>query len=224
MSAERYFNKIDKWQIERQKLFRTIPRSGLNIRYLDKNFIVLPNVFIPFLDSEPLVNKFYIKKNEVVLDVGTGCGVIAIFAAYKGASKIIAVDISPDAIKATKKNIKLHKFSDIITARYSNIFSQINANEKFDVITANLPMRNKHAKNITETSMWDSNLQAHKKLAQGAKNHLKKNGRIYLSQSNFGAMEEVINLFKKEGFKTKTIGKKHKSKNEIFYALEIKRR
>ena len=223
MFTQKYFDKVTRWQVERQRNFRSIPLSGIKVNYLGKQFLVFKNVFIPFIDTEPLIKHFRINKGESVLDIGTGCGLIAIFAAYKRTEKIIAVDINPDAVKTAKVNVQLHGFSDIIEIRQSDVFSQIKKGEKFDVITANLPLRNKQAKNIIEASMWDTNLQAHKKLLHGAKVHLKKTGCIYLSQSNFGAVKEVIKLSQKENFKVKVIGQKHKSRDEIFYALQIER-
>ena len=77
-----------------------------------------------------------------MLDVGTGSGVIAIFACYGGASKVTAVDINPSALKSARHNAKQHGFDKIMKVKKSNLFQSLK-DEQFDVITANLPFRNK---------------------------------------------------------------------------------
>ena len=53
-------------------------------------------------------------KNKTVIDYGCGSGILAISAAYLGAKKVYATDIDPDALLATKENIKLNSKEDII--------------------------------------------------------------------------------------------------------------
>ena len=43
-----------------------------------------------------------------VLDVGTGSGVLAILAAGLGASRVLAMDLDPDAIKDARRNIRIN--------------------------------------------------------------------------------------------------------------------
>ncbi|MBI4174240.1 MAG: tRNA (adenine(22)-N(1))-methyltransferase TrmK, partial [Candidatus Aenigmarchaeota archaeon] len=64
----------------------------------------------------------------------TGCGVIAIFSAFKGASRIVAVDINPGAIKSARANAERFGFKKIIDTRLSDMFAAIKPDEKFDVI------------------------------------------------------------------------------------------
>lgn len=46
----------------------------------------------------------HLVKNKVVLDLGSGCGVVAIAAAKAGAKKVIACDIDPIALLASRMN------------------------------------------------------------------------------------------------------------------------
>jgi release factor glutamine methyltransferase len=78
-----------------------------------------------------------VKKGDKVLDLCTGSGILALFAADK-ASKVIATDISPRAIAFSKINIELNNLSDKIEVRQGNLFEPVK-NEKFDLIITNPP-------------------------------------------------------------------------------------
>lgn len=224
IDAEQIEN-ITKRQIAMQNKFRGVPDSGVKVEYLGKEFIVYRNVFWPYEDSKPLVENYKINSGDYVLDVCTGSGVIAVFSAYKGAEKVVAIDLNPDAVRTAKENAKLHGFSDIIDVRLSDMFTSIRDDEQFDVITGNLPFRNKHASDFVESSQWDTDFEVHKKFFAGVNKYLKPNGRVYLSQANFGPIEEMKKLANASGFYVELIGEKTMSDNDprIFYAFELTR-
>src|SRR3989338_2639067 len=219
--TKKQLKQIDKIQIGMQKRFRTVPEEGVKVRYLEKEFIVYKNVFWPFEDNKTLVENYTVNSGEDVLDVCTGSGVIAIFSAYKGARKAVAVDFNPEAVRTAKENARLHGFSQSIDVRLSDMFQAIRDDEMFDVITGNLPFRNKKASDLVEASQWDTNLYAHRKFFSGVGKHLKPNGRIYLCQANFGAVKEMRQLANDSGFAMRLIGKNEMPGNDprIFYAF-----
>ena len=49
-----------------------------------------------------------------MLDYGCGSGILAIVAAALGARRVLAFDIEPQALEATKRNARLNGFSDRI--------------------------------------------------------------------------------------------------------------
>ena len=226
MLTKEQLDEITIRQKEMQKHFRTVPDNGQHIEYLGKKFIVYKNVFWPFDDSKPLVENYRIKSGDYVLDVCTGSGVIAVFSAYKGAKKVVALDANPDAVKTAKENAMLHGFADTIDVRLSDMFDALQANEQFDVITGNLPFRNKTATDYVESSQWDTNLEAHRRFFTEVNKYLKPNGRIYLSQANFGAVDEMKQLADASRFAVKLIGQKTMPNNDprIFYAFELTRK
>ena len=204
---------------------KSIPAKGKIIQYLGKKFLVYKNTFLPFKDSQPLVKNFKIKRGESVLDIGTGSGVIAIFACYHGADRVVAVDINPAALRSTRHNAKIHGFGKTIVAKRSNLFENI-GKEKFDVITANLPFRNKPAHDLVSQSQWDTNLETNKRFFKEVRKYLKPSGRIYFAQSNFGAVEEIKALAKAAKFSFRVINNQSISKNnrETFYVFILKPR
>jgi release factor glutamine methyltransferase len=74
---------IEKEQAVLQESWKSRPPDGESIEYLGKHFIVLTNVFPPSNDSKVLVENLPELSSSTVLDIATGCGVIAIFAALQ---------------------------------------------------------------------------------------------------------------------------------------------
>jgi len=225
MFTQQQLADITRAQEAKQKKFRSVPAKGATIDYLGKKFVVYRNVFWPYEDSMLLVQKYAIKPGERVLDIGTGCGVIAVFSVYKGARKVVAVDISHAAIRAAKKNAQTYGFSKVIDARRSDLFDKLHAGETFDVITVNLPYRNKPAKDVVEASFWDPGFRTYKRFFLDVSKYLNPDGRIYLAQANYGDIATPKRLAKAAGFTVKLIGKKTMPDGDprVFYVFELKR-
>jgi ribosomal protein L11 methyltransferase len=58
----------------------------------------------------------YLREGERVMDVGTGSGILAIAAAKLGASRVLAVDIDPDAVRVAAENIAKNGVGDTVRA------------------------------------------------------------------------------------------------------------
>ncbi|SDP55190.1 release factor glutamine methyltransferase [Rhodoferax sp. OV413] len=216
--------RIDRWQKGRQKLFKSVPSDGKMIKYLGKEFKVYPNTFWPFTDSKPLVKNFRVQSGESVLDVGTGSGVIAIFSCYQGAGKVVGVDINPAAIKSAKHNLKMHGFEKVMKVVKSDLFENI-ADQKFDVITANIPFRDKFAHDVVARAQWDTDFQTNTRFFAEVVNHLNPGGRIYFIHSNFGETDRIKKLAKAAGLSVKAIGREaaDKSETKVFHAFVMRR-
>jgi release factor glutamine methyltransferase len=224
MLDKKSMKKIYEIQKQMQDKFRNSPRKGTIVEYLGEKFVVYPNVFWPHEDSKAIVKNYKINLGDDVLDLCTGSGVIAIFSAIKGAKKVLAIDISPNAVKSAKENVKTHQFDSVIEVRLSDMFSAIKPEEKFDVITMNPPFTPHSVSDYAERTVWDDNLNVQNTFFEQVHNHLKKNGRIYISQAKFGAVEEMKRKAEKAGFKVKLIGENKVDENRVFYAFELKRK
>ena len=72
-----------------------------------------------------------------MLDLGTGSGVGALFAARRG-FRVVAVDINPEAVRCARVNALLHHLEDRIEARQGDLFAPV-AGERFDLVLFNPP-------------------------------------------------------------------------------------
>jgi ribosomal protein L11 methyltransferase len=56
-----------------------------------------------------------------VLDVGTGSGILAISAALQGAESVMAIDVDPISVAATRENGALNKVQDVIQVEHGTL-------------------------------------------------------------------------------------------------------
>ncbi|RHZ35446.1 peptide chain release factor N(5)-glutamine methyltransferase [endosymbiont GvMRE of Glomus versiforme] len=112
-------------------------------------FCVKKGVFIPQIDTEVLIEKtleitnrcWKNRKKLRILDIGTGCGNIAIsLAKNKPNWKFVASDINKKALKVAKDNAEAHRLKNIEFV-VSNLFDNIKG--KFNIIISNPPYVNK---------------------------------------------------------------------------------
>lgn len=74
---------------------------------------------------------------RTVIDVGTGSGVLAIIAAQRGASRVVAIDPDSDARQSARENLELNRDTGRIDLRAASLGDAI-AGAPFDVVLANL--------------------------------------------------------------------------------------
>ena len=227
---KKYFEgKNYKDTLKYLKEIRDKEKKKYKIKVLGKELIVYPSVFSPkyFKDPEFFAKKLPIKKGDYVLEIGPGTGILSIFSIFKGASKVVAIDINPKAVKNTKENAKLHGVSNKIRVLKGNVFGPLKK-EKFDIIIWNTPWGRVKKKNLTnqEKGLWDSDYRATERFIKNAKNFLKPNGKILIGFSiSIGDFEDLKRMLKKYGYIYNVISKvKSKAINfeSTFEIIEVK--
>src|SRR3989344_7040082 len=117
-------------RLERQiKSHESERKRKVKIGELD--LVVYPNVFVPNGSSSLVFSNFFKDFNDkqnLVLDMGTGTGILALIIS-KYAKKVIASDINEMAVKSAQENVNLNKIGNI-EVRQSDLFEKIP--EKFD--------------------------------------------------------------------------------------------
>lgn len=78
----------------------------------------------------------YLKPSDVVIDVGSGSGVLSIAAAKLGAGKVYAFDLDEVAVKSSRTNVDVNKLSDKITVNQNDLLQGIDLNA--DMIVSNI--------------------------------------------------------------------------------------
>ena len=106
-----------------------------------------------------------------VLDVGTGSGILSIVASKLGASKVLAVDIDPDAVRVAEENVQLNGQENVVVVKEGNLVDGLDF--KGDIVVANL--------------MADLVIM----LSKAAKNHVKEGG-YFLSSGILLEKEELV--------------------------------
>ena len=94
---------------------------------------LVPGVFQPTTCTQLLAEQLFNLKGKTVLDLGCGCGPIAITAALNGAKKVYAVDIMAEACQATLRNLVLNGVDGKVKVLQGDLFEPLKG-LKFDVI------------------------------------------------------------------------------------------
>lgn len=112
--------------------------------FMSLPFKVSPAVLIPRWDTEVLVEEALRLMKPLgqsrILDIGTGSGIIAIALAYSlPGAKVVAVDISAEALQIARENARCHGVAEKISFRQGDLFEPLAEGECFDLIAANPP-------------------------------------------------------------------------------------
>lgn len=105
-----------------------------------------PNEFCFGVDAVLLSNFAKVKKDSLVLDLGTGTGIIPILIAAKTEAKeIIGVEIQPYLSEMASRSVKLNKIENRVSIMNQDLknLRDILPLSNFDIITCNPPYKDK---------------------------------------------------------------------------------
>jgi release factor glutamine methyltransferase len=174
------------WLALRFRLFQRHRYRQLVIEYVNGlPFVVLPEVFNPglFPTGEFLAEHYTQIPHEAhVLDMGTGSGVGAIFAAQRS-PYVTAADINPAAVRCVQINALLNNLQERITACHSDLFSALEG-QRFDVVLFNPPFFRGTPKDA-EDQAWRG-VDVLERFAAALPRHLTANGYALVVFSSDG--------------------------------------
>ena len=177
--------------------------------YEGKVFFVDENVYEPAEDSFLFAENLNVKHWERMLEIGTGCGILAILAAKK-AKDVVAVDVNPFAVRCATENALHNNIRDKISFIQSDLISSIREAPVFDLILFNapyLPVDEGEAVSWLSRS-WaggPTGRQLVDRFISDVPKYLKKSGRALLMQSTLTGVEETIHEFLKHGLRAEVI-------------------
>ena len=86
-----------------------------------------------------------VKPTDVVLDVGTGCGLLPLMLSQKGVAHVDAVDIDKASIEEAAINFEASQWRDHLKAYCSDIV-EFQTDKKYDLVISNPPFFNRFSK------------------------------------------------------------------------------
>ena len=147
-----------------------------------------PEVYEPSEDTFQVIGAVDVKKNDKVLEIGTGSGLISLVCAQIGAD-VICSDINPFAVELAKRNFLVNEtlLNGSYEIRIGNLFEIINFEEKFDVIIFNPPyLPTKGEEKVGGSGWFDvavdggvDGLKVTKEFVEKVSDYLSKEGRAY---------------------------------------------
>jgi release factor glutamine methyltransferase len=165
-------------------------------RVLDMPLLVMPSVANPkllrtgaFFASQ--IDARLFPADASVLDMGTGSGVCALFAA-RLVRRVVAVDINPAAVRCAAVNAVLNDLEKRVDFRHGDLFAPVTG-ERFDVVLFNPPFLVGAPKDDRDAA-WRSS-DAARRFSAGLADHLTPEGTALLLLSSFG---DACALFESE--------------------------
>jgi HemK-related putative methylase len=178
-------------------------------RVLGLPLLVTPSVFNPKLPRTGAFFAAYLEAHRVaphaqVLDMGTGSGVCAVFAA-RHAQRVVAVDINAAAVCCARLNALLNHLEQRIEVRHGDLFAPV-TDEQFDLILFNPPFLRGTPRDDRDRA-WRSDDVA-ERFAAGARAHLKPGGSALLLLSSFGGARSFLDELRRHEFAISTVAER----------------
>lgn len=180
---------------------------GLSLEYEGLQIEVTNETYTPSDDSYLLVEHLKIRPTDVILEIGTGCGIIALVAA-RMAKRVIATDISPAAVQCARKNVKTNQLESKIEIRQGDLFNPIKIGERFNLILSNPPYLPESEEDHQQGAEWlekawnggRSGRKFIDRFIVNCKIYLEPLGRVQVVQSSLSDIPKSSELFQKQGF------------------------
>jgi release factor glutamine methyltransferase len=177
-----------------------------NVKIAGLRLFVLRGVFNPALHFTSGVLAAYLKKpgvvtqSDLVLDLGTGTGVLAVIAALSGARRVVATDINPDAVRSARINVKRYGLERAVMVREGDMFAAV-ADEEFDLVLCNPPyFRGEPATMAERAFRAGTGLEWITRFAHELHNHLTPSGRALVSLGDAADIPAIVALLDDNGW------------------------
>jgi release factor glutamine methyltransferase len=139
VGASREFAEMVRRRLRREPVAYIVGRKGFRRIEL----VAERRALIPRPETELLVEVALELRPQGVLDVGTGCGAIALAVADEvPEAQVVAIDISMDALRVAQANtdrLGLGDRVDVVSRGVNSLAGAAPAGRPFDLLLANLP-------------------------------------------------------------------------------------
>ncbi len=178
------------------------------VYFKDNVFVVGEHVYEPAEDTFLAVDQIKVSEKDIVLDVGTGCGILAVLVARK-AKRVVAVDVNPHAIECAKRNAENNGVKDVIEFRLGDLFESIKPDERFSLLLFNSP----YLPSESEEDSWIGKSWAGGRNGRAvidrfiadAPSFLEEDGKIFLVQSSLSDVNRTVQMFNEKNLHAKVV-------------------
>ncbi len=198
-------NQDPKWEKSVRDVFGEIKKNRETIKTEISGvpFVVHPDVFPAhiFYESQWFAEKIaQMVGGKSLLEIGTGTGIIALFAGLGGA-EVTVVDINEKAIANARDNFQQNNVE--VTSYVGHLYDPLPANSHFDFIFWNHPFNkgDTEESDVLLKSVFDFEYRDLEEYVANAYKHLTENGFLLLgtgSIADIGAIEEIAQKNKYE--------------------------
>lgn len=160
-------------------------------------------VYIPSDDTFLLAENLEIKEGQSVLEIGTGSGLVSMYASLL-TDDVTATDINYNALELAEKNFKLNNINTI-KLEFGDLFEPVK-DKKFDVILFNTPYLPTDSDDIINDDLnyaFDGGLDGRKvidRFINEVSNHLNDKGIVQIIQSSLSDNDRTLDMFDRNGF------------------------
>ena len=160
-------------------------------------------VYIPSDDTFLLAENLEIKEGQSVLEIGTGSGLVSMYASLL-TDDVTATDINYNALELAEKNFKLNNINTI-KLEFGDLFEPVK-DKKFDVILFNAPYLPTDSDDIINDDLnyaFDGGLDGRKvidRFINEVSNHLNDKGIVQIIQSSLSDNNRTLDMFDRNGF------------------------
>lgn len=168
---------------------------------------VVPGVFDParYFSSELLARAIRsgpLDEGSVVLDLGTGSGILALVAAER-AGRVLATDVDRIAVWCAAHNASSRPVGDRVEVRRGDLWAPV-GNERFDVVVCNPPYQVGEPADSLDVA-FHAPSSFGERFAAGLREHLRPGGRSLIVLSTNGAPETFLVPLRAQGFQLESV-------------------
>lgn len=214
----------EPWMAAKRTALRPRLKRPVYEQVLGRSFAVWPGVFNPvifrtgkfladFIATSPLLEA---RPGSTALDVGTGCGVLAVAAALRG-HQTTAIDVVPETVACAKANAALNKVD--IEVHLGDLFAPV-AGRQFDVVLFSLPKFRGKPKSTFEITWRSPDIID--RLCAELPAMLAPKGTAYFVLTSHGDCEGMLNGLARSGLSVERLMWRHFG-NETLAVYAVKR-
>lgn len=175
----------------------------------EKDIALFESVFWEPADTtslRKLIRDTQTAKDRSVLEIGTGSGLVSLVCLQAGASRVVATDINPAAVRNAVYNARqlglLDRFEvRLVPRRNPSAWSVLRDGERFDLIISNPPWEDDRPDQVSDFALYDPQFGLLKSILAGTKDRLNPGGRLLLAYGCVTAIRTIEDLAPQHGLR-----------------------